>query len=63
MEEQKREDIFYSLCIEDIQTVAFQEIERELTDEELEIIKDAISKRIDWHEAIADSIIDEELVV
>ena len=56
MEKQNREEIIYSLCIEDIQTVAEQEIEKELTIEEIEKIKDSISEKIDWYGAIADSI-------
>jgi len=35
MEKPNREEIIYSLCIEDMQTVAEQEIERELTIEEI----------------------------
>jgi hypothetical protein len=50
-------DIFYSLNIEDNQTVAIQEIGRELVDEEVEKkIKDLICERINWYDAILDSI-------
>jgi DNA replicative helicase MCM subunit Mcm2 (Cdc46/Mcm family) len=63
MENQKRKEVIYSLCIEDIQTVAELEIERELTIEEINNIKDLISEKIDWYEAIANSIAEEIVVL
>lgn len=48
--------IFYSLCIEDIQTVARQEPDRDLTSEEIEKVKKIVSERIPWFEAISDVI-------
>lgn len=48
--------IFYSLNIEDIQTVAMQEIDRELSEEEIEKVKDLIGERINWYDAILNSI-------
>ena len=56
MENQNKEEIIYSLDITDIQTVAEQEIERELTINEIEKIKDIIAEKIDWYGTIADSI-------
>ena len=56
MENKNKEEIIYSLNITDIQTVAEQEIERELTNNEIEKIKDSIAENIDWYGAIADSI-------
>lgn len=56
MKNQNKEEIIYSLNITDIQTVAEQEIERELTINEIEKIKDSIAEKIDWYGAIADSI-------
>lgn len=52
----KNSKIIYSLTIEDIQTVALQEIERNLSSEEIEKIKDSIEEKINWYDAIADSI-------
>jgi hypothetical protein len=46
--------IFYSLNIEDIQAVASEELERVLTDEEIEIIINEVPERIPWYEIIAD---------
>jgi hypothetical protein len=46
--------IFYSLNIEDIQTVALEELDRVLTDEEIEMIMNEVPERIPWYEIIAD---------
>jgi hypothetical protein len=53
-----KNDIIYSLNIEDIQTVAVQEIDRELTEDEIEKIKDSIGEKINWYDAIFNSIIE-----
>jgi hypothetical protein len=53
---QDKNDIFYSLNIEDIQTVTLQEFDRELTDDEIEDIKALIAEKINWYDAILDSI-------
>jgi hypothetical protein len=52
----KNGKIVYSLNVEDIQTVALQEIERNLTPEEIEKIKYSIADKINWFDAIANSI-------
>ncbi len=49
-------NIFYSLNINDIQTVANQEIDRELTESEIENIKDLIAEKIIWYDVIANAI-------
>lgn len=46
----------YSLNEEDVQTVALQEIERKLSPEEIKKIIPSIEKKINWYDAIADSI-------
>lgn len=56
MEKPNRKEVIYSLCIEDMQTVAEQEIERELTIKEIHQIKDSITVKINWYDAIADAI-------
>ena len=53
-----KNDIVYSLNIEDIQTVALEELDRELTDDEIEKIRDLIGEKIDWYNAILYSIIE-----
>jgi len=52
----KNKNILYSLNISDIQTVAIQEINRKLTVSEIEIIKGVICEKINWYDAIAESI-------
>jgi hypothetical protein len=52
----KNSDIIYTLNIVDIQTVANGELRRDLTDNEIELIKESIAERIGWYDAIADSI-------
>ncbi len=53
---QNKSEIFYSLNLEDIQTVSQQEIDRELSKEEIEKIKDLIAEKINWYDAIAETI-------
>lgn len=48
----KPSKIIYSLNIEDVQTVAEEEIGRELSKKELEIVEDKIGDYIDWYSAI-----------
>ncbi len=50
------EKIIYSLNTEDVQTVALDQINRELTIDEIESVEDLIAKNIDWYSAIADAI-------
>ena len=52
----KKSAIIYQLTVEDIQTVAYQEIERNLSIAEIELIKDKIAEKINWYDAITDSI-------
>ena len=48
-----RDRIIYSINVEDLQTVAEQELERELTNEEIERVEKRLGDFIDWYEAIA----------
>lgn len=45
--------IVYSINVEDLQTVAEQELGRELTDEEIKIVEERLGDYIDWYGAIA----------
>lgn len=56
MENLSQSKIIYYLNGEDVQTVALEEIERNLSDSEIESLKDLISSNINWYEAIADAI-------
>ena len=49
--------IIYKLTIEDIQNVAQQELERNLTSVEVNKVVDLIGETIDWYNPIADAII------
>lgn len=51
-----RSKLIYSLNEEDIQTVALQEIERNLSSQEIEKIKNSIAEKINWYDAIAEVI-------
>lgn len=51
-----RSKIIYSLNEEDIQTVAVQEIERNLSSQEIERIKSSIAEKMNWYDAIAEAI-------
>ena len=53
-----KNDIFYSLNIEDIQTVAIQELDRELTGDEIEKVTCIVGDKINWYDAILDSIVE-----
>ena len=44
--------IIYSIDVEDLQTVAEEELDRELTDEEIKIIENKICDYIDWYGAV-----------
>ena len=52
----KKNNVFYQLTIEDIQNVADQELERELSLQEIELIQDRIAEKLPWYDVIADSI-------
>ncbi|MCZ7609217.1 MAG: hypothetical protein M5U17_03550 [Ignavibacterium sp.] len=49
----KKHELFYSLDISDIQEIADQDLERELTEAELKKVIDTVPKYIKWDEAIS----------
>ena len=53
MEIANETEVFYSLCIQDIQDVAIQEIECELSADEVNRITDKIAERINWYDAMS----------
>ena len=57
-----KKDAFYYLTFEDIQTVATQELGRKLNSEEIETIKNDVPNRINWYEAIANTIFEKKLI-
>jgi len=50
--------IVYSLNVEDLQTVAENELNRKLNDEEIEYIENNLYKCIDWYQAIELTLMD-----
>lgn len=52
----EHDDVFYSLSVKDIQTVSKQEIGRALSEEEIKLVSDEATSRVNWYEAIADAI-------
>lgn len=56
MEKINPDTIIYSLNIEDVQTVASQEIGRELSENEIAEITNLLGDNINWYDAIADAI-------
>jgi hypothetical protein len=48
--------IVYSIDVEDLQNVANQELDRELTDKEIEFVENRLDDFIDWYGAIASAI-------
>lgn len=52
-----QDKVIYQLTIEDLQRVATEILERDLTENELKIIENKISDNIDWYKAIEDTIL------
>jgi len=49
-----KKDVFYYLIVDDIQTVAEDQLNRRLTKKEIDMVKDEIADRISWFDPIAD---------
>lgn len=52
----KSNNIIYSLSIQDLQNVANEELNRELTNKEIKIITEKIGNHIDWYSIISETI-------
>ena len=52
----KKSKVIYSVNVEDLQTVAEQELERELTNDEIEIVEKRLGDYLDWYGAIASTL-------
>lgn len=48
----KNQDIVYSISIEDIQQVAMEKLDRDLTAKEVAKVADAMGNYLDWYNAI-----------
>lgn len=53
---QNNQEVIYKLIVEDIQYVAEELLNRKLTNNELDIVKNLIGEKINWFDAIADTI-------
>ena len=53
-----RERLVYSLNVEDLQTVANEELSRDLTEEEIRIVEENLGDYISWYQAIYLTITD-----
>lgn len=56
MQPQDLDKIIYQLTVEDLQNVADDELDRDLTEEEIKLLEDKISDYIDWYNAISMAI-------
>ena len=57
METTNIDKVIYQLTVEDLQNVANEELQRNLTEEELKLLEEKIGDHIDWHGAIHSAII------
>ncbi len=57
----KKDEIIYQLTVKDIQEVADQELDRELSPEEIELVQNRVGDYISWYDAIL-ATIDEGIV-
>ncbi len=55
------DEVIYFLTIEDVQNVAEQELDRELSAKEIALIEERVAENIPWYDAIAEAI--NELIV
>lgn len=54
----KKDKLIYYLTVEDVQTVANDELDRDLSPEEIETIIDGIAENIKWYDAISYAIME-----
>ena len=52
------QDIIYSINTDDVQHVANEIIGRALSEQEIELITDSLEKKINWHDLIEFSILE-----
>lgn len=49
--------VIYQLTVEDLQTVANEELNRDLTETEIKLLEDKIGDHINWYDVIHNAII------
>jgi len=47
-----KNEVLYQLTVEDFQNIAFENIDRELSDEEIKKVADWVADRIPWYDLI-----------
>lgn len=57
-----KEEIIYSLNISDIQTVATEILNRELSEDEVEQVRDLVAEKINWFDAIEAAILSSKII-
>lgn len=53
----KNDTILYSINVEDVQTVAEEELGRKLTNAEITSVEGKLGDYIDWHKAVENAVI------
>lgn len=56
------DEVVHSISIEDLQTVAMEDLNRELTREEIDRLIDRLGNYIPWFDAVSSAIADGKLV-
>ena len=56
------DEVVYSISIEDLQSVAMEDLNRELTREEIDSLIDRLGDYISWFDAVSSAIADSKLV-
>lgn len=56
----QNEEIIYSINVEDLQNVAVEELDRTLSEKELQIVEHQIGKYIPWYDIISEIINSDE---
>lgn len=62
MKKDKNDRIIYSINVIDIQDVANQVLERDLTKEEIALVEESVGGYLDWFQAIEISIHEHEIL-
>ncbi len=57
MKDNRKNRIVYSINVNDIQEVANQVLERDLTNEEIVLVEGSIGDYLDWFQAVENSIL------
>lgn len=56
MQTQNLDKIIYQLTVEDLQNIAQDELNQDLTEQEIKLLEEKIGNSIDWQEIISNAI-------